>query len=150
MIDGNIFITVIPPVFAAIIAYAIARIKSNAAERIQRAKIESDADGRAMNMVKSIVEDMRSELKAEIASLRVENTENKLEIENLRKRLRESAELQDAMKLEIASLKNTIQWYERRLQYDTQLGNTNGINIPAHATNSSGTDLNLTNTDTNK
>ena len=123
MIDGNIFITILPPIFAAIIAYAIARIKSNANERIQRAKIEADVDGRAMETVKSIMQDMKTELKSEIALLREENkglrTEiatNKEEIENLRKRLRESSELQDAMKIEIASLKSTIQWYERRLK----------------------------------
>ena len=45
MIDGNILITIIPPLFAALIAYAIARIKSNASERIQRAKIEAEVDG---------------------------------------------------------------------------------------------------------
>lgn len=122
MIDGNILITIIPPIFAALIAYAIARIKSSANERIQRAKIEAEVDGRAMEMVRSIMEEMRAELKAEIAILRDENkslkeaaTSNKEEIENLRKRLRESSELQDAMKIEIASLKSTIQWYEKRL-----------------------------------
>lgn len=123
MIDGNILITIIPPIFAALIAYAIARIKSNANERIQKAKIEAEVDSRAMEMVKSIVEEMRAELKAEIASLREENKRlqitlesNKQEIDGLQRRLRESSELQDAMKIEIASLKNTIQWYERRLR----------------------------------
>ena len=123
MIDGNLLITIVPPIFAAIIAYAIARIRSNANERIQKAKIEAEVDGRAMAMVQSIVQEMKAELKAEIATLREENkllretaNHNRDEIENLRKRLRESSELQDAMKIEIASLKNTIQWYERRLR----------------------------------
>jgi chromosome segregation ATPase len=123
MIDGNILITIVPPIFAAVIAYAIARIKSGANERIQRAKIEAEVDNRAMTMVKDIMEEMRKELKAEIAVLREENkalkesaAQNRDEIENLRKRLRESSELQDAMKIEIASLKSTIQWYERRLK----------------------------------
>jgi len=123
MIDGNILITIVPPVFAALIAYAIARIKSNANERIQRAKIDADVDNRAMEMVKGIMEEMRAELKAEISALRNENKllqetskHNRDEIETLQRRLRESSELQDAMKIEIASLKNTIQWYERRLQ----------------------------------
>lgn len=123
MIDGNILITIVPPIFAAVIAYGIARIKSGANERIQRAKIEAEVDNRAMTMVKDIMEEMRKELKAEIAVLREENkalkesaAQNRDEIENLRKRLRESSELQDAMKIEIASLKSTIQWYERRLK----------------------------------
>jgi predicted RNase H-like nuclease (RuvC/YqgF family) len=123
MIDGNILITIVPPIFAALIAYAIARIKSNANERIQRAKIEAEVDGKAMEMVKNVMEEMRRELKAEISLLREENKalritaeSNRDELENLRGRLRESAELQDAMKIEIASLKNTIQWYERRLR----------------------------------
>ena len=116
MIDGNILITIVPPLFAALIAYAIARYKSGTNERIQKAKIDAEVDGRAMDMVKSIVEEMKTELKAEIAALRAENASNKEEIERLRKQLRESSELQDAMKIEIASLKNTIQWYERRLQ----------------------------------
>lgn len=123
MIDGNILITIVPPIFAALITYAIARIKSGASERIQRAKIEAEVDTKAMEMVKSIVDEMRAELKAEIAVLREENKnlqqivrDNRGELENLRTRLRESSELQDAMKLEIASLKNTIQWYERRLK----------------------------------
>lgn len=120
--DGNFLITIVPPIFAAIIAYAIARIKSNANERIQRAKIEAELDGKAMEMVRTIVEEMRIELKAEIASLREENKElkqaasnNREEIDLLRKRLRESSELQDAMKVEIASLRATILWYEKRL-----------------------------------
>ena len=122
MIDGNILITIVPPLFAALIAYAIARIKSNASERIQRAKIEAEVDGKAMEMVRGIVDEMRIELKAEIAALRSDNKilqevgkQNRDEIEALRRRLHESAQLQDAMKLEIASLKSTIQWYERRL-----------------------------------
>lgn len=121
--DGNVLITIGPPIFAAFITYQIARIKNNTSERIQKAKIEAEVDGRAMEMVQSIVQEMRSELKAEIAVLREENkslkesaTHNREEIENLRKRLRESSELQDAMRLEIASLKSTIQWYERRLK----------------------------------
>lgn len=123
MIDGNILITIIPPIFAAVIAYAIARIKSNANERIQTARIEAEVDSRAMEMVRSVMEEMKMELKAEIAVLRDENkilrqtaNNNRDEIEALHRRLRESSELQDAMKIEIASLKNTIQWYERRLR----------------------------------
>lgn len=127
MIDSNIIITIVPPIFAALIAYAIARIKSNANERIQRAKIDAEIDTRAMELVKSVMEEMRAELKAEISVLRNENKtlqdvlkQNREEIDSLQKRLRKSSELQDAMKVEIASLKNTIQWYERRL---------NGANI---------------------
>jgi len=123
MIDGNIFITIAPPIFADLIAYAIARIKSNANERIQRAKIEAEVDGKAMEIVRGIVDEMRAELKAEIASLRGENKSlkehvdsNRSEIDALQHKLRESSVLQDAMKIEIASLKNTIQWYERRLR----------------------------------
>ncbi len=123
MIDGNLLITIAPPIFAAIIAYAIARIKSNANERIQRAKIEAEVDSKAMEMVRSIVNEMKTELKAEIAVLREENkvlketqASNREEIESLQRRLRESSELQDAMKIEIASLKTTIQWYEKRLK----------------------------------
>lgn len=123
MIDGNILITIVPPIFAALIAYAIARIKSNANERIQRAKIEAEVDSKAMEMVRSIVDEMKTELKAEISVLREENRRlketadsNRSEIDALQRRLRESSELQDAMKIEIASLKSTIQWYERRLK----------------------------------
>lgn len=122
MIDGNILITIIPPTFAAIIAYAIAKIKSNANERIQRARIEAEVDTKAMEMVRSLMEEVKAELKAEITVLKEENRvlretaqSNKDEIEGLVKRLRESSELQDAMKIEIASLTKTIQWYERKL-----------------------------------
>lgn len=128
MIDGNILITIIPPIFAAIIAYAIARIKSNANERIQKAKIDAEVDTRAMDMVKGIMEEMKTELKAEIASLREENKvlqeksrQNREEIDTLQRKLRESSELQDAMKIEIASLKKTIEWYERRLREATSV-----------------------------
>ena len=129
MIDGNILITIVPPIFAALIAYAIARIKSATNERIQKAKIEAEVDNKAMELVKSVVEEMRAELKADIAVLREENKSlrevaktNQYEIENLRRRLAESSELQDAMKIEIASLQKTIQWYEERLKA-TQRGN---------------------------
>jgi predicted RNase H-like nuclease (RuvC/YqgF family) len=123
MIDSSILITIIPPVFAAIIAYAIAKIKTTAHERIQRAKIEAEVNHKAMEMVKGVVDDMRVELKAEIQTLKEENKQlkeemlrSREEIEVLRRRLRDSAELQDAMNIEIASLKSTIQWYERRLR----------------------------------
>lgn len=126
MIDGNILITIVPPIFAAIIAYAIARIKSNANERIQKAKIDAEVDTRAMDMVKGVMEEMRTELKTEIATLREENgilqekaERNREEIETLQKRLHESSELQDAMKIEIASLRRTIEWYEKRLREAT-------------------------------
>jgi transposase-like protein len=123
MIDGNVFITIVPPVFAALIAYGIARIKSNANERIQRAKIEAEVDGKAMEMVRTVMAEMKTELKSEIAQLREENKglrqtvdANREEIETLRKRLRESTEIQDAFKIEIASLKSTILWYEKQLK----------------------------------
>ena len=74
-------------------------------------------------MVRGVVDDMRIELKKEIQSLRDENkllkeemNRSREEIEVLRRRLRDSSELQDAMQTEIASLKATIQWYERRLK----------------------------------
>lgn len=123
MIDGNVFITIVPPVFAALIAYGIARIKSNANERIQRAKIEAEVDGKAMEMVRAVMAEMKTELKSEIAQLREENKAlrqtadaNREEIETLRNRLRESTEIQDAFKIEIASLKSTILWYEKQLK----------------------------------
>jgi len=122
MFDGNILITIIPPIFAALIAYAIAKINTGAKERIQRAKIEAEADHKAMQMVKAVMEDVRTELKNDIKSLKEENVRlkdlinvSKEEIESLRSRLRESSEHQNEMKIEIASLRNTIQWYEKRL-----------------------------------
>jgi chromosome segregation ATPase len=123
MIDTSIFITVVPPIFAAVIAYAIARIKSNANERIQRAKIEAEMNTKALEMVRSVIDDMKEEMKAEIESLRKENKtlrgemiQNKEEIEALRQRLHASTELQDAMRVEINSLKATIEWYEQKLR----------------------------------
>lgn len=123
MIDGNILITIVPPIFAAIIAYAIARIKSGAGERIQRAKIDAEVDTRAMDMVKSIMEEMKSELKSEISFLKDENKiflekskKNCEEIDDLKEKLRKSFELQEDMKIEIIALKKTIEWYEKRLK----------------------------------
>lgn len=123
MIDSSILITIIPPVFAAIIAYAIAKVKTTANERIQRAKIEAEVNHKAMEMVKGVVDDMRVELKAEIQNLKNENkllkedmVRSREEVDVLRKRLRDSFELQDAMQTEITSLKTTIQWYEKRLR----------------------------------
>ena len=87
-------------------------------------------------MVRGIVDEMRIELKSEIASLRSDNRnlqevvrQNREEIDALRRRLHESAELQDAMKLEIASLKSTIQWYERRLN-ESETGEPAGAQPP--------------------
>jgi len=123
MTDTSIFITLIPPIFAALIAYAIAHIKSNANERIQHSKIEAEVDGRVMEIVKSIVCDLKNELKEEIKKLREENEAlkkiaeiNKSEIHTLQNKLKESSELQDSMKIEIATLKKTIEWYEKRLK----------------------------------
>ena len=61
--------------------------------------------------------------KAEIQNLKNENkllkedmVRSREEVDVLRKRLRDSFELQDAMQTEITSLKTTIQWYEKRLR----------------------------------
>lgn len=123
MIDGNLLTIILPPLFAAVVAYAIAKVKSNAHVRIQQAKLEAEIDSKAMEMVKNIVDTMKNEMKEEIQNLKKDNeslhiaiNNSKEEIESLRQRLRASSELQDAMKQEIISLKNTIQWYETKLR----------------------------------
>ena len=123
VVDTSVLITIVPPIFAAVIAYAIAKVKTEASIRIQKAKIEAEINHKAMEMVRGVVDDMRIELKAEIQALKKENEQlkeemlrSKEEIEVLRTRLRDSAELQDAMHTEITSLKSTIQWYEKRLR----------------------------------
>jgi sensor domain CHASE-containing protein len=123
MIDGNILITIVPPIVTALIAYGMALVKSRSHERIQRAKIEAEVDNKAMEMVRSVMEELRQELKAEINLLREENkmlrkeaNTNREEIERLRQRLRDSDILQDSMKSEIVSLQKTIQWYEQKFR----------------------------------
>lgn len=123
MIDGNILITIVPPIFTAIIAYGIAFVKSRSNERIQRAKIEAEVDNKAMEMVQSVMEELRRELKAEINELREDNKTLRKEaeaareeIESLRKRLRDSDILQESLKSEISSLRTTVLWYEQKLR----------------------------------
>jgi predicted RNase H-like nuclease (RuvC/YqgF family) len=121
MFDNGFLITIIPPIFAAIITYAIAKVKSGASERVQKAKIEAEINHKAMEVVKSVVNDLKMELRLEINSLKRENESLKLdimkgkeEIEALRRKLELSSQIQNSLNVEISSLKSTIKWYEKK------------------------------------
>lgn len=114
--DTTLLLTIVPPIFAGIIAYAIARRKAE----IQEAKIAAEAQNRAMETALQLVSKeskaMREELRQELEALKNENKELKEEIGSLRTKLYASDELIGALRAEITTLRTTLQLYEKQIQ----------------------------------
>lgn len=119
MMDINSIILIIPPIFTAIFAYLIARKKNTISEKIGKAKINSEIQTQALNIVEKVTGEMRSELRREIAELRKQNDQLKLDvhesqskIESLQKQLEASDVLVASLRSEIGSLTAALLMYK--------------------------------------
>jgi chromosome segregation ATPase len=119
MIEGSVLITIIPPMFAALLAYFLARKRNLTQEKVQKARIDAEIQTKSLEIVSGVVFDVRKELE----SIKNENSElrrlidvNKDEIGLLQHKLQNSDELVLVLKTEIASLQSTIRTYEKQIE----------------------------------
>jgi len=117
--DMGIIITIIPPILTAIFAYLIAWKRNIISEKMDKAKLDADIQSQALTIVKSVMNDMREELRREIEVLRKEKDALKIQIESseiqikdLRTQLEASDEIIIALKSQISILQSTIKLYE--------------------------------------
>ena len=61
----GIIITIIPPILTAIFAYLIAWKRNIISEKMDKAKLDADIQSQALTIVKSVMNDMREELRRE-------------------------------------------------------------------------------------
>jgi len=115
----GIIITIIPPILTAIFAYLIAWKRNIISEKMDKAKLDADIQSQALTIVKSVMNDMREELRREIEVLRKEKDALKIQIESseiqikdLRTQLEASDEIIIALKSQISILQSTIKLYE--------------------------------------
>ena len=117
--DMGVIITIIPPILTAIFAYLIAWKRNIISEKMDKAKLDADIQSQALTIVKSVMNDMREELRREIEVLRKEKDALKIQIESseiqikdLRTQLEASDEIIFALKSQISILQSTIKLYE--------------------------------------
>lgn len=122
MFDLNIIVTIVPPVVTAVFAYLVARKKNIVTERINRAKVDSDVQAQALNLVRGVMNDMRedfhremTEMKDENQKLRVQIDENKSHIQSLQRQISVNDELTETLRSEISTLKKTLSVYEEEI-----------------------------------
>lgn len=131
MLDLTIILAaVIPALITAVTTYLVTRRKNNTAEKINRAQVESDIQNHALGIVKTVMDDMRSEFKREIDDLKKENlrleeriVNNDLKIsdqtkliEDLQDKLSESDLIIKGLRSEVVLLKKTNEMYENEIQ----------------------------------
>ena len=119
MLDTNAIILIIPPIITAAFAYLIARKKNLITERISKAKIDSEINIQALNIVEKVTGDMRLELRREIEELRKENEnlrasmrDSQHRIESLESQLEASDKLVSTLRSEIISLQTALSIYK--------------------------------------
>ena len=98
-------LSVIPPIIAAILTYIVA----NKRARIQYAKIVSDMQSKAVEIVSAQEEKMRKEIWNELSVVRSENKALREEMLDLKTKLQVAHELTDIMREEITSLKSALE-----------------------------------------
>ncbi len=132
--DVGIIITIIPPILTAIFAYLVAWKRNIISEKMDKAKLDADIQTQALTIVKSVMNDMREELRHEIEILRKEKDDLKVQLDitvnqirDLRNQLESSEELIVALKSQIGVLQNTIKVYEGGEVETTRLQST--INV---------------------
>lgn len=117
-LNGSVLITIIPPMFAALLAYFLARKRNLTQEKVQKAKIDAEIQTKALEIVSSVVADVRRELeslKRENADLREKMDDNRKEMENLQRQIKTNEDLISALRTEISSLRSTIMIYENQI-----------------------------------
>lgn len=110
---------IVPPIVTASFAYLIAKKKNIISERINRAKIDSESQSQALDIVRGVIVDMRNELHREMDILRNENESLKHEIRanqsmisSINIQLSANDDLIFTLKSEIAILKSALKIYQ--------------------------------------
>jgi flagellar motility protein MotE (MotC chaperone) len=119
MFDSGALISILPPVLAAVFAYLVARKKNLISEKISSSKIDSEIQSQALVIVRSVMADMRDELRVEIDILRKEKDalkkeihEHKSKIENLQNQFIVSNELAASLRSEVSTLQAALNLYK--------------------------------------
>jgi len=111
--------TGIPAVIAAIAAYLIAVKKTNSSEKKQKAKSNAEVQLQALDIVKNVIETMKTEFLREIEGLNVridelisENVKLKKSMADLDAQLVTSGKLSATLQEEITSLQRSLMAYK--------------------------------------
>jgi hypothetical protein len=107
MIDGTI-LTIVPPIVASVLAYMVATKRS----RLLQLKTISEIQSKAIELVQKAEEQMRIELRKDIERIREENETLKKKVAQLETQRDASDALTNALKQEIASLKEALHHYK--------------------------------------
>jgi chromosome segregation ATPase len=109
----------IPTAITGIVAYMLGRRKNIMAEKIAKSKTEAEIQGKALDIVKGVIQDMKDEflreiknLKTEIEKLTSENEKLKISIEDLETQLIASGKLSATLQDEITSLQRSLTAYK--------------------------------------
>lgn len=108
MIDGTI-LTIIPPIIASVLTYIVAAKRS----KINQLKAIAEIQNKAIELVQNAEEKMRLELRQDIDKLRGENDSLRKKIDMLETQRTESDRLTNTLKLEITTLKDSIDRYKQ-------------------------------------
>lgn len=109
----------IPSVITGTVAYMLGRRKNIMAEKIAKSKVEAEIQGKALDIVKGVIQDMKTEflreiqsLKQEIEKLTAENEKLKISMEDLDNQLIASGKLSVTLQDEITSLRRSLTAYK--------------------------------------
>ena len=109
----------IPTLITGGVAYMLGRRKNIMAEKIAKSKNEAEIQGKALDIVKGVIQDMKDEflreiksLKGEIEKLTAENINLKKSIEDLETQLIASGKLSATLQEEISSLQRSLASYK--------------------------------------
>ena len=109
----------IPTLITGTVAYMLGRRKNIMAEKIAKSKVEAEIQGKALDIVKGVIQDMKTEflreiqsLKQEIEKLTSENEKLKISMEDLETQLIASDKLSSTLRDEIASLQRSLTAYK--------------------------------------
>jgi hypothetical protein len=108
MVDGTI-ITIIPPILASILTYAIATKRS----KLTQLKTISEIQSKAIELVQKAEEQMRTELRKEIELIKEENSTLRQKISILESQRNASDRLSETLREEISALRTTVEHYKQ-------------------------------------
>lgn len=137
MIDGTI-ISVIPPILASIVTYAISTKKS----RLVQLKAIAEIQDKAIQLVQRAEEQMRLELHKEIDRIREENNTLRHKIEELESQRHAIEQVSNSLYIEVQTLREALNHYKqivddnkhimdsnkKELDYLRDLSNNKGVN----------------------
>lgn len=124
--DLSVLIAIVPPIITALFAYLIARKRNILTEKINRAKMDADAQVQALTIVRGIINDLRGEwqesnnrclheLEKTKEEFKQQITELRNENEKLTEKIKENEELIISLRSEIVTLRKTLALYEEEI-----------------------------------